>query len=95
VATGAGHHSVIAVPGSDTWYIVYHRRPLGTKNGNHREVCIDEMRFNPDGTIRPVKITFDGVKARTLPDDRQRRPHMTETERPRAGEEMSIWRFES
>ena len=63
VATGAGHHSVIPVPGSDTWYIVYHRRPLGDRNGNHREVCIDEMRFNPDGTIQPVKITFEGVKA--------------------------------
>ena len=67
IATGAGHHSVIPMPGSDTWYIVYHRRPLGTKNGNHREVCIDEMRFNPDGTIQPVKITFDGVKAKVLP----------------------------
>jgi beta-xylosidase len=66
VATGAGHHSVIPIPGSDTWYIVYHRRPLGTKNGNHREVCIDEMRFNPDGTIQPVTITFEGVKARRL-----------------------------
>ena len=66
VATGAGHHSVIPLPGSDTWYIVYHRRPLGTKNGNHREVCIDEMRFNPDGTIQPVQITFEGVRARGL-----------------------------
>jgi hypothetical protein len=66
VATGAGHHSVIAVPGSDTWYIVYHRRPLGTTNGNHREVCIDEMHFNADGTIQPVKITFQGVKGRTV-----------------------------
>jgi hypothetical protein len=64
VATGAGHHSVIPVPGSDAWYIVYHRRPLGTTNGNHREVCIDAMRFNPDGTIRPVIITFEGVNAR-------------------------------
>jgi beta-xylosidase len=67
VATGAGHHSVIPVPGSDTWYIVYHRRPLGTTNGNHREVCIDEMHFNADGTIQPVKITFEGVKARPIP----------------------------
>ena len=66
VATGAGHHSVIPVPGSNTWYIVYHRRPLGTRDGNHREVCIDDMRFNPDGTIQPVKITFEGVKARPL-----------------------------
>ena len=64
VATGAGHHSVIPVKGSDTWYIVYHRRPLGTTDGNHREVCIDEMRFNPDGSIQPVAITFEGVKAR-------------------------------
>jgi len=67
VATGAGHHSLIQVPGSDTWYVVYHRRPLGTTNGNHREVCIDEIRFNPDGTIQPVTITFEGVKVRPLP----------------------------
>ena len=66
VATGAGHHSVIPVPGSDTWYIVYHRRPLGDTNGNHREVCIDEMHFNPDGTIQPVRITFEGVRARRI-----------------------------
>jgi len=66
VATGAGHHSVIPVPGSDTWYIVYHRRPLDTKNGNHREVCIDEMRFNADGSIQPVRITFEGVRAREV-----------------------------
>ncbi|MBZ0173241.1 MAG: family 43 glycosylhydrolase, partial [Phycisphaerales bacterium] len=63
VATGAGHHSVIPVEGSETWYIVYHRRPLGDTNGNHREVCIDEMHFNEDGTIRPVEITFEGVRA--------------------------------
>jgi len=66
VATGAGHHSVIPVPGSDTWYIVYHRHPLGDTNGNHREICIDVMRFNKDGTIQPVKITFDGVKSQTV-----------------------------
>ena len=28
IATGAGHHSVINIPGTDQWYIVYHRRPL-------------------------------------------------------------------
>ncbi len=66
VATSAGHHSVIPVRGSDTWYIVYHRRPLGTTDPNHREVCIDEMHFNPDGTIQPVKITFQGVKAKRV-----------------------------
>ena len=67
VATGAGHHSVIHVPNSSDWYMVYHRRPLHTKNGNHRQVCIDSMYFNSDGTIKPIKMTFEGVRRRTLP----------------------------
>jgi len=62
VATGAGHHSVIHFPKTDNYYIIYHRRPLNTKNRNHREVCIDRMYFNEDGTIKPVDITFRGVK---------------------------------
>jgi beta-xylosidase len=66
VATGAGHHSVINVPGTDEWYIVYHRRPLTETDGNHRVVCIDQMYFNAQGEIEPVKITKDGVAARKL-----------------------------
>jgi beta-xylosidase len=61
VATGAGHHSVLHAPGSDRWYIVYHRRPLGETDRNHRVVCIDELRLTPDGRIEPVKITMEGV----------------------------------
>ena len=57
VATGAGHHSILQDPKSGRWFIVYHRRPLGETDRNHRVVCIDEMFFNSDGTIRPVKIT--------------------------------------
>lgn len=63
VATGAGHHSVIQVPGKDEWYIVYHRHPLGDTNPNHRETCIDRMYFDENGYILPVKITFEGVEA--------------------------------
>lgn len=62
VATGAGHHSVINVPGTDQWYIVYHRRPLTETAANNRVVCIDEMHFDKDGMIVPVKITNEGVK---------------------------------
>jgi beta-xylosidase len=61
VATGAGHHSVLRSPRSGKWYIVYHRRPLGEKDRNSRVVCIDELKFNPDGTIAPVEITGTGV----------------------------------
>jgi beta-xylosidase len=66
VATGAGHHSVINIPGTDEWYIVYHRRPLNTTNGNHRETCIDRMYFDANGAIKPVEITAEGVSARKL-----------------------------
>jgi beta-xylosidase len=67
VATGAGHHSVIHVPGTDKWYIVYHRRPLGETAANHRVTCIDEMHFDEKGEIIPVKITREGVRAFPLP----------------------------
>lgn len=66
VATGAGHHSVINIPGTDEYYIVYHRRPLYTKNGNHRETCIDRMYFDEQGLIKPVRITVGGVERRSL-----------------------------
>ena len=62
VATGAGHHSVIHIPGKDEWYIVYHRRPLGDTDMNHRQTCIDRMEFDDEGFIKPVKITFGGIK---------------------------------
>jgi beta-xylosidase len=66
VATGAGHHSVIQVPGKDQWYMVYHRRPLGETAANNRATCIDNMYFDEKGFILPVKITFEGVKRNKL-----------------------------
>ena len=62
VATGAGHHSVMHNPKSDKYYIVYHRRPLGSNKRDNRVTCIDEMHFAPNGDILPVKMTFEGVK---------------------------------
>lgn len=62
VATGAGHHSVIQLPGRDHCYIVYHRRPLGETDGNHRVTCMDRLEFDEQGFIKPVRITFAGVK---------------------------------
>ena len=66
VANGPGHHSVLQIPGSDDWYIVYHRHPLGTTGGNQRVLAIDRMLFNADGDIEPVKMTPDGVGPRPL-----------------------------
>ncbi|HXP02176.1 MAG TPA: glycoside hydrolase family 43 protein [Luteibacter sp.] len=66
VATGAGHHSVFHVAKDDTWYIVYHRRPLGDTKANDRQTAIDRMVFDKDGHILPVKITNEGVTAHPL-----------------------------
>lgn len=74
VATGAGHHSVIQVPGEETYYIVYHRRPLGEKDGNQRVTCIDRMEFDGQGLILPVKTTFEGVIAKPLGNIPSRSP---------------------
>ena len=54
---GPAHNSILQVPGKDKWYIVYHRinkNHLNDGPGWHREVCIDRMEFNPDGTIKQV-----------------------------------------
>ena len=66
VATGAGHHSVIKGRGRDTYYIIYHRHPLGATDGNDRVTCIERLHFDRDGKILPVKITFEGVPAARL-----------------------------
>ncbi|KAF4406634.1 arabinan endo-1,5-alpha-L-arabinosidase [Streptomyces sp. Ru87] len=56
VAKGSGHNSVVNVPGTDIWYIVYHRRPLSESDGNHRQLAYDRMHFNADGTIRRIRM---------------------------------------
>ncbi|KAH8194204.1 hypothetical protein TruAng_011635 [Truncatella angustata] len=56
VAKGSGHHGIINVPGTDIWYIVYHRRPLSESDGNHRVLAYDRMFFNANDTIVPVRM---------------------------------------
>ena len=65
---GTAHNSVLQIPGKDEWYIVYHRINKNyierdKQPGIHREVCIDKMEFNADGTIKPTKPTKKGVRA--------------------------------
>jgi beta-xylosidase len=66
IATSAGHNSVIKVPNSDRWYIVYHRRPLGDTTRDHRQTAIERLEFDAQGNILPVKITREGVAADPL-----------------------------
>ncbi|THV42548.1 hypothetical protein FAB82_05075 [Glycomyces buryatensis] len=58
---GTGHHSVLQVPGTDEWYIAYHRFAIPDGDGTHRETMIDHLQFNADGSIEPVVPTLEGV----------------------------------
>ncbi|HKS99723.1 MAG TPA: family 43 glycosylhydrolase [Rugosimonospora sp.] len=58
---GTGHHSVVQVPGTDDWYIAYHRFAIPGGDGTHRETTIDRLVFNPDGSIAPVRPTLESV----------------------------------
>ena len=62
IVKGAGHHSVVKVPGKDEWYIAYHRFKIPDGNGYNRETCISPMRFDTKGNILPVDV-FEKVKA--------------------------------
>jgi beta-xylosidase len=72
IANGPGHHSVVQIPGTDDWYIVYHRHPLGTTGPNERVMAIDEMHFDAKGDIEPIRMTSNGPARRTLHQPTQR-----------------------
>jgi arabinoxylan arabinofuranohydrolase len=68
---GTAHNSIVKVPGKDEWYIVYHRinrNYISNDPGVHREVCIDRLNFNTDGTIQQVTPTRRGIDPVVLPN---------------------------
>lgn len=61
-----GHHTILNIPGTDEWYIIYHRfsaekygdvDDYSSEAGSHRELCIDRLYFDDEGNILPVKPT--------------------------------------
>ena len=58
---GTGHNSVVNVPGTDDWYIVYHRFAMPDGNGNNRETTIDRLTFDEDGFMERVTPTLESV----------------------------------
>ncbi|KAI1115546.1 glycosyl hydrolase [Nemania sp. NC0429] len=59
---GTGHNSVVNVPGTDDWYIAYHRFAIPGGNGTMRETTIDRLYFDGrTGFIVPVVPTLTGV----------------------------------
>jgi len=57
---GPGHGCFFNPKGSSQWYFAY--LEYG-RSGTNRQVMADKMDFNPDGTIRPIKLTLQGPGA--------------------------------
>ena len=66
LASSAGHHSVLNIPGTDDWILAYHRRPFGETCQHHRVVCLEQMNFEKDGSIRPIVLSQEGVTSRPI-----------------------------
>ncbi|MGW1777795.1 family 43 glycosylhydrolase [Streptomyces sp. NPDC002143] len=63
---GPGHHSVVQVPGTDDWYIAYHRFAIPGGDGMHRETTVDKLEFDADGLIKKVVPTLTSVDPVTV-----------------------------
>ncbi|MEV7039686.1 family 43 glycosylhydrolase [Amycolatopsis sp. NPDC051061] len=67
---GTGHSSMLQVPGTDDWYLAYHRFGIPGGDGTHRETTIDKLTFRRDGTIVPVTPTLESVRPERVPQCR-------------------------
>ena len=66
IATGAGHHFIMHDSGNYLWYIVYNHRPVGETAANNRATCIEQLFFDEQGFILPVKLSSTGVRGQRL-----------------------------
>ncbi|KAK2730955.1 endo-1,4-beta-xylanase [Colletotrichum kahawae] len=71
---GTGHNSMFNVPGTDDWYIAYHRFQIPGGGGYMRETTIDHVYFDANtGLIKPVVPTLTSVEPQTVPQKIRRR----------------------
>lgn len=57
VAVATGHNSVVRLPGTDVWYVVYHRREVGETEANSRVIAMDRLVFDDEGGLEEVILT--------------------------------------
>ncbi|EEY15574.1 endo-1,4-beta-xylanase [Verticillium alfalfae VaMs.102] len=65
---GTGHSSVLNVPGTDDWYIVYHRFGIPGGGGFRRETTIDRLEIDGEtGLFKKVTPTLESVGPHKVP----------------------------
>ncbi|MXG90142.1 family 43 glycosylhydrolase [Nocardioides flavescens] len=58
---GTGHSSIVQGPGTDEWFIAYHRFAIPGGDGTHRETTIDRLTFDANGFMQKVTPTLTSV----------------------------------
>lgn len=53
------HHGIAEFKGA--WYFFYHNGALHGGGNDSRSVCVDRLYYNPDGSLRRVSMTTEGV----------------------------------
>jgi hypothetical protein len=60
--SNTNHQAILEFKGKS--YFIYHNGSIPTKGGSfRRSVCIDYLKYNPDGTMKRVVMTSEGVDA--------------------------------
>ncbi|MCD7901298.1 MAG: glycoside hydrolase family 43 protein [Bacteroides sp.] len=58
--SNTNHQAIIEFKGD--WYFIYHNGSINTEGGSfRRSVCIDRLYYNPDGTMKRVIMTSEGI----------------------------------
>jgi len=59
--SNTNHQSIIEFKGQ--WYFIYHNGAIQPNGGSfRRSVCIDRLYYNPDGTMKRVIMTSEGIQ---------------------------------
>lgn len=60
--SNTNHQSIIKFKGK--WYFIYHNGGINPDGGSYRRsVCIDELFYQPNGEIKRIIMTSEGVKS--------------------------------
>lgn len=58
--SNTNHQGIVQFKGK--WYFLYHNGGINTDGGSYsRSVCIDDLHYNADGTLKRVVMTTEGV----------------------------------
>jgi beta-xylosidase len=61
--SNTNHQAIIDYKGKS--YFIYHNGSIPTAGGSYRRsVCIDELFYNTDGTMKRIKMTTEGLKGK-------------------------------